>query len=114
MTEPTPMRPRQPQGALAFVLGVAIGAIPLVIWLVILGTAIARQNSPGALPYGSLGFILQGLTFSAALYIVMWIVSIPLLASERTRLVGQGMTVALIASPVIGYLGCTVIPNFVG
>jgi hypothetical protein len=112
--EPVPIRPDapwRPRAEPLFVLGVAIGAIPLVIWLVVLGIASAQstQETYGTVP--NLTILLDGLALAGLTYLVMIVAALRLAANEATRVVGLGALAAILASPVIAFMGCSVIPS---
>jgi hypothetical protein len=92
-------------------LGIAIGAIPLAIWLGTLGIAFGVRRPPGPGPYVNLSFLFDGLALAGLAYLVMIVAALGLAANERTRVVGMGALAALLASPVIAFMGCSVIPN---
>jgi hypothetical protein len=81
-----------------FILGLLIGAIPLVLALIGLGSFLNASNPIFGyfLTAGGIGFVV-GL-----------VASIVLIAIQRTRRIGAGMLTALLASPIIFFIGCLV------
>lgn len=82
-----------------FLLGLLIGAIPLALALVGLGSLVNfTQASP-------LGYFL---TAGGIGFVVGLVVAIILIIIEATRRIGLGMLTALLASPIIFFIGCLV------
>src|SRR5215469_5189835 len=83
-----------------YLLGLGLGGMPLVVILVGLGLLVQPSVAPlaAALLYSSL-----------ALYVAAIIATIVCLSIQSVRFVGYGLLTAVLASPVIAFIGCTVI-----
>ncbi len=92
---PEPQPEQQPSRQ--YFMGIGIGLIPLILFLISIG--------------GLLTSNISGLGLGAAilLYLVLLIASIVCLSIERVRFVGYGLLTMVIATPVISYIGCVVI-----
>ncbi len=104
---PIPLPLTEEQKRRQYLWGLGWGLIPVIVFLVTFSIA-AQQvgyNSLGTLIFGGLAAIL--------LYFVELIVSLFFLANDRMRFVGYGLLTAVLASPVIAYIGCTVIPKVI-
>lgn len=78
-----------------FLLGMGIGAIPLVLAMIGLWDSLYNYNS-------------TVLTAGGIFYALMFLAMIVLVSIKRTRQVGLGMLTSLLASPVIFFIGCMV------
>ena len=86
-----------------YFLGLGLGLIPLVLFLVSFGL-ISTQSQ--------IANILVVIIFvSIGLYVIELIATIVCLVIARVRFVGYGLLTAFLASPVIGYIGCIVITS---
>ena len=92
---PTPLPLTQQAKRWQYFLGLGFGLIPVIVFLVTFG------SDESTLILGGLAAIL--------LYFVELIVTLVFLAINRVRFVGYGLLTAVLASPVIAYIGCTVI-----
>lgn len=98
---PTPLRPTPPQGPRDFLIGLGVGAIPLLLGMIGVGGLVNISRTGG----DSTAF--SGLLFaSALLYLVALVVMVVFLAIARLRRVGFGMLASLAASPVVFFIGC--------
>lgn len=100
LTQPPGPPPRG--NARQFIIGLLLGAIPLLIALAGLGSMFNVGNSAY---YSALSNLLVA---GGVGYVIGLILSIILTIVRRTRRVGLGMLTALLASPVIFFLGCLV------
>jgi hypothetical protein len=105
---PTPGTPPDPRRRRDFLIGLGIGAMPLVLSLVAGGVLASAGGLNQTFNTGA----MLGIT-SGALYLVMLVVMIVLLIFRATRQVGLGMLAIAAASPVIAYVGCVVVPGLV-
>lgn len=78
--------------------GIVLGAIPLAAGYIAVGLAL--NNNLGA------AFISLQLTLG--LYVLWWVLMLALASSGKTT-AAKGMVAALIASPVIYFVSCTVL-----
>ncbi len=93
----------QEQKRRQYFIGLGVGLIPLIIFLVSFGLSI-----------GSTSFaFLYGVILAALLYIIELIVTIIVLVNNRLRFAGYGLLTAFLASPVIATVGCAVLPNLI-
>lgn len=99
-----PPNPTNPLKRRAFLIGLGIGAVPLALSLVA-GGLLASANGLGQTfsTGASLGIA------SGALYLLTLLVTIILLFVRSAREVALGMLAIVVASPVIAYVGCSVI-----
>ena len=81
----------------AFLIGLAIGAIPLIIAMVGLGSFFNPTSGLSNL------LIIGGI-----LWVFGLVLSITLTIISSTRQVGAGMLTAIMASPIIFFIGCLV------
>jgi len=111
--EPTPIRP--PDERRQFLLGLGLGAIPLLVWLIFIGAAtadIARCSSEQvycSLP--GLGQLLGGLIVYAILWLTQVVVTIVTLVRKTRRSLGNGLLVMLLIGPIVGSIACIEVPN---
>lgn len=98
MAPPPPGPQPAPGGPRQFIIGLALGAIPLILALVGLGSIFSPANTT----------LSSFLTAGGAFYVIGLILSIILIIVTPTRRVGLGMLTALLASPVIFFIGCLV------
>jgi len=97
---PTPLPLTQQEKRWQYFLGLGFGLIPMTVLIVTVG--IAAQNVVSiTLIFGGLAAIL--------LYLVELFVTSVFVAIHRVRFVGYGLLTAVLASPVIAFIGCTVI-----
>ena len=89
-----------PRRRFQFWLGIALGSIPLLIWL---GTGCMYMLSQTS-TY-SIG--LNGLFLGATAFVILLILSIIYLVVAQYRFLGYGLLIALMASPIIAYIACT-------
>ncbi len=99
MNNPPPLTQVEKQRQ--YFLGLVLGLIPLIIFLVGFGLVI---GTPGS-------FFIYAIFASAILYIIEFIVTIVFLVIDRLRFVGYGLLTAFLATPIIAVAGCLVIPN---
>jgi hypothetical protein len=84
-----------------YFLGLVLGLIPLIIFLVSFGLVTGTSG----------GFFIYGIIASAVLYVIEFIVTIVFLIIDRVRFVGYGLLTAFLVTPVVAVAGCLVIPN---
>jgi hypothetical protein len=96
----SPPPPSNPDGRRDFLIGLSIGAIPLVLALVGAGFLVANDMS--GIGFGFLAGIL---------YVLMLLVTVLLLLIPSARQVGQGMLAAVVVSLVIAFIGRVVVPS---
>ena len=99
---PTPLPLTQQEKRRQYFLGLGFGLIPMIVFLVTFGIA-AQQGQNGLL------ILIFGVLPAILLYFVELIVTLFFLAIDRVRFVGYGLLTAVLASPVVAYIGCTVI-----
>lgn len=90
-----------------YFLGLVLGLIPLVIFLVGFGIALATQwtsVSNLGIPLVLLGFML---------YLVELIITITYLTNKKERFVGYGLLTAFLVTPIVAAVGCSVIPTLI-
>jgi len=86
-----------------YFLGLGLGLIPLVLFLVSFGLTSTQSQFAN---------ILVVIIFvSIGLYVIELIATIVCLVIARVRFAGYGLLTAFLASPVIGYIGCIVITS---
>jgi len=96
--EPTPFPPQKKSGGDYFV-GLGLGSIPLVLFLFGVGSFMTYSPSTSA--------IAIYLIFAAFfLYVILFIATIIFLSNVRSRATGYGLLTALLATPVVAYIGC--------
>jgi hypothetical protein len=83
------------------------GLIPLVLALVGLGFTLGPANGSGGQPavFG-LPLATVGLVAALAMYLAAIISMIVCLATARLRFIGYGLLAAVVASPVVFFIGC--------
>jgi hypothetical protein len=107
-TPPSPQSPQpltQAQQRRQYFIGLGVGLIPLIIFLVSFGL-LSSTNSAS-----SIGIL--GIFAAAFLYFIELLVTIIFLIDKQNRFAGYGLLTAFLASPVIAAVGCSVIPNLV-
>ncbi len=102
---PIPLPPSQRRKRWQYLLGLVLGLIPLIVFLVGYGIALGTQGGV----FNAIGTSLLGLI----LYIVELIITIVFLTSKNLRFAGFGLLTAFLATPVVVAIGCSVIPNLV-
>jgi len=102
---PIPLPLSQRRKRWQYLLGLVLGLIPLIVFLV--GYCIALGTQGGV--FNAIGTSLLGLI----LYIVELIITIVFLTSKNLRFAGFGLLTAFLATPVVVAIGCSVIPNLV-
>ncbi|MDQ6645188.1 MAG: hypothetical protein M3Y76_12135, partial [Chloroflexota bacterium] len=90
-----------------YFLGLVLGLIPLVIFLVGFGMALGNQGGVAS----GLGFPLVLLGFM--LYLVELIITITYLTNKKERFVGYGLLTAFLVTPIVAAVGCSVIPTLI-
>ena len=102
MSDPmTPLsHPTPPRKQHQYLLGLGVGLIPLLFFLLGIGLSFNTSISDLAT------FLLVG---SAVLYLASIIAMIACLINQRVRFIGYGLLTTVLASPVIGFIGCTII-----
>src|SRR5262245_2937661 len=108
--EPTPWAPDQRR---QYLIGLALGAVPLLVWLVFIGWAGAEMANQGSNQYAGLGPLLSGLLIFIVLWFVHLIATIVQLARQRQRFVGYGLLTMLLIGPIAGSIACFTLPNLV-
>ncbi|SRR6266566_5429494 len=99
MSSPAPLTDQQKRRQ--YFLGLGLGLIPLVIFLVSYGLTLTQSQIANIL--------VVIIIVAIGLYVIELIVTIVCLVIERVRFVGYGLLTAFLASPVIAYIGCMVI-----
>jgi len=102
---PIPLPPTQRQKRWQYLLGLALGLIPLIVFLV--GYGVALGTTGGAL--NAIGASLIGVI----LYIVELIVTIVFIARKDVLFAGYGLLTAFLATPIVVVIGCSVLPNLI-
>jgi hypothetical protein len=102
---PIPLPPTQRQKRWQYLLGLVLGLIPLIVFLVGYGIALGTRGGV----FNAIGTSLLGLI----LYIVELIMTIAFLTSKNLRFAGFGLLTAFLATPVVVAIGCSVIPNLI-
>jgi hypothetical protein len=102
---PIPLPPSQRRKRWHYLLGLILGLIPLIVFLVGFGVALGTQGGV----FNAIGTSLIGLI----LYIVELIITIAFLASKNLRFVGYGLLTAFLATPVVAAVGCSVMSNLI-
>ncbi|HEX9038292.1 MAG TPA: hypothetical protein VF808_15020 [Ktedonobacterales bacterium] len=103
---PPPLRPPAsppPGSRRQFILGILVGAIPLILALVGFG---GNSNFTTATTSATFGLLLWA---GGIGYVVALVLSIVLSAIQATRRFGLGMLTALLVSPVVFFISCLVI-----
>jgi hypothetical protein len=98
---PTPLRPPPPQGQRDFLIGLGVGAIPLLVAMIGLGGLINVSRAGGDSTL--FGYVLGA---GGVLWVIGFIVMIVFTIIQRLRRIGLGMLTSLVASPVIFFIGC--------
>jgi hypothetical protein len=86
----------------AFIIGLAIGAIPLAVGLIGVGLTMNSGLS-------GLNTALSFLFVAVFAYFIWWLGALGSLFSANSRRFALGMIAALLASPVIYYVSCQVL-----
>jgi hypothetical protein len=114
MTEPPPQLPRHNRRQ--YLLGLGLGAIPLVVWLIFIGSAAAdiaqcsRQGYCDNFGYGGgLAPLSNGLVVFAILWLAEMVVAI--VVGRSRRFLGYGLLTMLLIGAVVGTIACNVIPG---
>jgi len=111
--EQTPIRP--PDNRRQFLLGLGLGAIPLVVWLIFIGAAtadVARCSSEQVYCFlPGVGQLLGGLKVYAILWLAQLVVTIVTLANQARRSLGNGLLAMLLIGPIVGSIACIEVPN---
>lgn len=102
---PIPLPSTQRLKRRQYLLGLVLGLIPLIVFLV--GYGIALGTAGGSL--NALATSLLGLL----LYIVELVVTIVFLSIKQTRFAGYGLLTAFLATPIVTAIGCSVLPNII-
>jgi len=105
---PTPLPLTQQEKRRQYFLGLGFGLIPMIVFLVTWGIGVQQGHSLNN-QQNSLGILIFGVLPAILLYFVELIVTLFFLAIDRVRFVGYGLLTAVLASPVIAFIGCTVI-----
>jgi hypothetical protein len=104
-----PPAPPDPLKRRDFLIGLGIGAVPLVLALLAIGflasAAYSNSNYANLSVAGTLGLI------AGAVYLIALVVMLILAIIPRTRMIGLGMLTALAADLVIVFVGCLVALN---
>lgn len=109
---PIPLPPTARQKRRQYFLGLGFGLIPLIVFLVGFGAAIEQGLYTLGEEYGW-DQLLLGFFVGLILYIIELIVMIVYLSNGQRRFAGYGLLTAFLASPVIAFIGCTVVPNLI-
>ncbi len=104
---PVPLPLSEQQKRWQYFLGLAFGLIPLIVFLILVGFAPA---TPG---YNALGYLILAGLLGSVLYAIELGMTIIYLTNKQRRFVGYGLLTAFLASPVIAFIGCTVILNLI-
>ncbi|HEY7350212.1 MAG TPA: hypothetical protein VH599_17975 [Ktedonobacterales bacterium] len=83
-----------------YFLGLGLGLIPLLVLFLAIGLTSQQSTS---------NLAINLLYVSLALYIASIIAMIVCLSISKVRFVGYGLLTTVLASPVIGFIGCVVI-----
>lgn len=112
--EPTALRP--PQHGRQFLLGLGLGAIPLVVWLLLIGWAVGLRatctEGPLDCPYAGLDQLLEGLIAFAFGWVIQLFATVIVLRDAAKRFVGYGLLAMLLVGPIVGSIACINVPNF--
>ena len=93
-----------------YFIGLGVGLIPMIIFLVNFGWLTGAVGS-----YSALFDALPVSALAALLYVVEFIVTLIFLnqTNKQNRFAGYGLLTAFLVSPVVVAIGCTVIPNLI-
>ena len=94
--------PTQEQKRRHYFIGLGVGLIPLIIFLVSFG-----------LLYSTISVSLTGILIAAFLYIIELIVTIIVLVNNRLHFAGYGLLTAFLVNPVIAAVDYTILPNLI-
>ena len=90
-----------------YLLGIALGLIPLALWLAAWSAGGCNSGGPDARLRPGLE---EGLgTAAMYLYLLQLVAGLVCLGSRRTRRVGHGLLTMALVDPVVGAIGCSVI-----
>ncbi len=103
---PIPLPPTQRRKIWQYLLGLVLGLIPLVVWLIFFGIG---QASGGLSSLSSVGALLSGLLVAGVLYLIELVVTISYLVGKQRRFAGYGLLTAFLTTPVIIAIGCSVV-----
>ena len=84
-------------------LGLGLGLIPLVAFLIFYGLFLPSQSL-------SSPFLIL-IIITGFLYVIELFVVIGCLASSRLRFVGYGLLTAFLVTPIVAAVACTALPN---
>jgi hypothetical protein len=102
MSDPGTPTPHQKRNQ--YLLGLGLGLIPLLVFLVLLGISVGSTDVYRFLGVGEFDLLLSGLLYSVAIGTM-----ITCLFFKRVRFLGYGLMTAVIVSPTIANIGCKVI-----
>jgi hypothetical protein len=101
---PIPLPPSERRKRWQYLLGLVLGLIPLIVFLVGYGIDLrSRAYLSGIGPF------LLGLP----LYVIEIVVTIAFLANKNARFAGYGLLTAFLATPIVVAIGCSVLPNVI-
>ncbi len=108
--EPTPIRP--PVNRRQFLLGLGLGAIPLLVWLIFIGWATADiAGGQTCCGYAGLGQLILGLIVYGVLWLAQVVATIVTLVRKTRRSLGNGLLAMLLIGPIVGSIACIEVPN---
>ncbi|MGO8950158.1 MAG: hypothetical protein ACLQUY_21380 [Ktedonobacterales bacterium] len=101
-----PAAPPPPQRGFlrAYLIGLGVGLIPLVLVMIGIGQVISSSRGGPANSFLSYLFLL-----GIVLYLAEIIAMIVLLVMSRTRPIGYGLLTMVVISPIVFAVGCTVL-----
>jgi len=102
---PIALPPTQRRKRWQYFLGLVLGLIPVIVFLV--GYGFALGTTGGAL--NALGPLAIGLL----LYFVELLIMIGFLNNKDRRFAGYGLLTAFLATPIVVAIGCSVLPNVI-
>ena len=89
-----------------YLLGVGLGFIPLIAFLIFYGLAL-RSPSPLTSPFTS-GVIIAFIVWVIELFVV-----IGFLVSSQVRFVGYGLLTAFLVTPIVTAVACNALPHII-
>ena len=90
---PPPIPPRPSRRFVEYLIGLALGAIPMALMLLAIG-GLASQIS-GAL-----------LTWAIGLYVLSIVAALGCLVNPPTRFIGYGLLTMVFVTPIVFYISC--------
>lgn len=113
MSTSTPPNSPPPNGRAnrnAYLRGLALGSIPLLIFWILGGIAGVMQfvNPPNPYSYAGAGPLFAGVILGAIALVAVLIAAIVNLARPQTHFLGYGLLTMLLVSPIVAVLSCQI------